>query len=157
MGRRAFAVAGSHDFARHRQADALADGGGSGARGVEALDPGGMVGEGEACGVVEAEGRGEEVEEQEDESDLLDVHDLETWSGFRDSTAEVEDVNCAIARLCGYRVRQSGTVVYATESRKMLPIQHCEHRGHHYSVHIFVRGIEIAASWKLVKSDILCV
>lgn len=119
MGRRAFAVAGSHNLARHRHADSLADGEGGGARGVEAVDPRGwfgwVVGEGEVCGVERAKGRGEKVEEQEDEGDPLGVHDLESWAGVGDSIAEVGDVRCAIARLCGYRVRERGIVVYATK------------------------------------------
>lgn len=103
MGCRAFAVAGSHNLARHRHADSLADGEGGGACGVEAVDPwgwfGGVAGEGEVCGVERGKVRREKVEEQEDEGDPLSVHDLEIWAGVGDSIAKVGDVMMLVALL----------------------------------------------------------
>lgn len=81
MGRWQFAAARSHDFARHRHAEALADGEGGGACRVKAMDPrgwfGGVFGKGEVRRVEGAEGCGKKVDEPEDEGDPLGVHDLE--------------------------------------------------------------------------------
>jgi len=67
VGRRLFAVPGSHDFARHRHTERFADGEGAGAWGVKTVDPrrwfSRVVGKGEVCRGVGTKCRGQKVQE----------------------------------------------------------------------------------------------